>query len=172
MGCRFRSSVTGTGTVSMAAVMFRTPIMPKTQTGRVQPPTLQADVDAVRHQFVRQIDIIVDDEHRAHLSAHLEHRASALGEASPILSVHDVGAGGLSNALPELVHDAALGGKISLRKIPSSERVMSPREIWCNESQERYVLAIARDKLADFEASLRGRPTWNHVVRMYREHRA
>jgi phosphoribosylformylglycinamidine synthase len=77
-------------------------------------------------------------------------RCCALGEASPILSIHDVGAGGLSNALPELVNDSGRGGRFELRKIPSDEPGMSPLEIWCNESQERYVLAVAHDRLDDF----------------------
>ena len=74
----------------------------------------------------------------------------AYGEQSPIISVHDVGAGGLSNALPELIHDANQGGVFELRKIPNDEIGMSPKEIWCNESQERYVLAIDKDKLDAF----------------------
>ncbi len=77
-------------------------------------------------------------------------RCSALGEKSPILSIHDVGAGGLSNALPELVHDSGRGARFELRKIPSDEPSMSPLEIWCNEAQERYVLAVAADQLGNF----------------------
>ena len=69
-------------------------------------------------------------------------RCWQLGDANPILSLHDVGAGGLSNALPELVHGGGAGGTFDLRAIPSEERGMAPREIWCNEAQERYVLAI------------------------------
>ena len=61
----------------------------------------------------------------------------------PILSIHDVGAGGLSNALPELVHGAGRGARIDLRAAPNEEPGMTPREVWCNEAQERYVLAIA-----------------------------
>ncbi len=76
----------------------------------------------------------------------------ALGDASPVLSMHDVGAGGLSNALPELVHDAGRGGNFDIRKVLSDEAGMSPMEIWCNESQERYVLAVAETQLAEFEA--------------------
>ncbi len=72
------------------------------------------------------------------------------GEANPILSIHDVGAGGLSNALPELVHAAGRGAKLDLRAAPSEDSGMSPREIWCNEAQERYVLAIAADDLPAF----------------------
>ena len=79
-------------------------------------------------------------------------RCVALGEATPILSIHDVGAGGLSNALPELVNDAGRGARLELRRIPNDEPGMSPMEIWCNESQERYVLAIDADRLAAFEA--------------------
>src|SRR5258706_1902093 len=75
-----------------------------------------------------------------------------LGEANPILSIHDVGAGGISNALPELAHAGGVGAKFDLRKVPSEEPGMSPREIWSNESQERYVLAIAPASLATFEA--------------------
>ena len=74
------------------------------------------------------------------------------GKESPILSIHDVGAGGLSNALPELIHDADLGGSFELRNIPNAEPSMSPKEIWCNEAQERYVLAVDQNKLKEFEA--------------------
>jgi phosphoribosylformylglycinamidine synthase len=77
-------------------------------------------------------------------------RCWQLGEANPILSIHDVGAGGLSNAVPEIVHAAGRGARIGLRDIPSEDRGMSPREIWCNEAQERYVLAIAPASLAAF----------------------
>ncbi|MCB9689713.1 MAG: phosphoribosylformylglycinamidine synthase, partial [Alphaproteobacteria bacterium] len=79
-------------------------------------------------------------------------RCVALGERNPILSIHDVGAGGLSNALPELCHDAGVGGVFDLRTVPSAERGLSPLEIWCNEAQERYVLAVAADDLPLFEA--------------------
>jgi phosphoribosylformylglycinamidine synthase len=79
-------------------------------------------------------------------------RCNALGAATPIISVHDVGAGGLSNALPELVNDSGRGATFALRKIPSDEPGLSPLEIWCNEAQERYVLAIAPERLAAFEA--------------------
>ena len=79
-------------------------------------------------------------------------RCTALGDDTPVLSIHDVGAGGLSNALPELVHDAGRGARIDLRRIPNDEPGMSPMEIWCNESQERYVLAIDAARLDDFEA--------------------
>ncbi|MFZ1536073.1 MAG: phosphoribosylformylglycinamidine synthase [Chromatiaceae bacterium] len=79
-------------------------------------------------------------------------RCCARGEDSPILFIHDVGAGGLSNALPELVHDAGRGGCFELRAVPNDDPGMSPMEIWCNESQERYVLAIATERLEEFKA--------------------
>jgi len=79
-------------------------------------------------------------------------RCWQLGEANPILSIHDVGAGGLSNALPELVHSAGRGARIELRAIPVEDSGMSPREIWCNEAQERYVLAIAPQSLEVFRS--------------------
>ncbi|MCB1872444.1 MAG: phosphoribosylformylglycinamidine synthase [Gammaproteobacteria bacterium] len=74
------------------------------------------------------------------------------GPDNPILFIHDVGAGGLSNALPELVHDAGRGGSFELRQVPNDEPGMSPLEIWCNEAQERYVLAIDAERLEPFEA--------------------
>ena len=77
---------------------------------------------------------------------------SALGASSPVLSIHDVGAGGLSNALPELAHGAGRGAAIDLRAAPNEEPGMTPREVWCNEAQERYVLAIPPDRLAGFRA--------------------
>jgi phosphoribosylformylglycinamidine synthase len=79
-------------------------------------------------------------------------RCWALGPDSPIVSIHDVGAGGLSNALPELVNDSGRGAAFELRQIPSDEPGMSPLELWCNEAQERYVLAIAPERLAAFQA--------------------
>jgi len=79
-------------------------------------------------------------------------RCWQLQEANPILSIHDVGAGGLSNALPELIYGGGMGGTIELRAILSEESGMTPREIWCNESQERYVLAIAPTDLDRFQA--------------------
>jgi phosphoribosylformylglycinamidine synthase len=74
----------------------------------------------------------------------------ALGAENPIAFIHDVGAGGLSNALPELVNDGGRGGRFNLRKIPNDEPGMSPLEIWCNESQERYVLAIPATRIELF----------------------
>jgi len=82
-------------------------------------------------------------------------RCNILGDNSPILSIHDVGAGGLSNAFPELVHDSSRGAHFELRAIPNAEPSMSPMEIWCNEAQERYVLAISGDRFGEFEAIAR-----------------
>ena len=79
-------------------------------------------------------------------------RCIAAGEENPILSIHDVGAGGLSNALPEIVNDQEKGAHLDLRQIPSGEPGLSPRELWCNEAQERYVLAIAPERVAAFAA--------------------
>ena len=79
-------------------------------------------------------------------------RCWALGDGNPILSIHDVGAGGLSNALPELAHSAQRGARFELRDVPSEEPGMSPLQIWCNEAQERYVLAIAPADLERFRA--------------------
>ena len=79
-------------------------------------------------------------------------RCVALGERNPILWFHDVGAGGLSNAIPELLHDSGVGGVIDLAKVPSDDPSLSPMQLWCNESQERYVLGVAQERLADFAA--------------------
>ena len=79
-------------------------------------------------------------------------RCWQLGPANPVLSIHDVGAGGLSNAFPELVHAAGRGAVLDLRAAPSEDSGMSPREIWCNEAQERYVLAIEPQSLKAFAA--------------------
>ncbi len=79
-------------------------------------------------------------------------RCWQMGADNPIISIHDVGAGGLSNAMPELVNDAGRGGRFELRAIPNDEPGMSPMEIWCNESQERYVLAIAPEDMERFAA--------------------
>ncbi|MBI2770818.1 MAG: phosphoribosylformylglycinamidine synthase [Burkholderiales bacterium] len=76
----------------------------------------------------------------------------AEGEANPILAIHDVGAGGLSNAFPELSNDAGRGARFDLRAVPLEESGLAPKEIWCNESQERYVMAIAPESLAQFQA--------------------
>ncbi|MFC5527141.1 phosphoribosylformylglycinamidine synthase [Rhodanobacter ginsengisoli] len=76
----------------------------------------------------------------------------ARGDNNPIVSVHDVGAGGLSNAIPELLNDAGVGGVIDLSKIPCDDPSLSPMQVWSNESQERYVLAIGPEQLAEFEA--------------------
>lgn len=79
-------------------------------------------------------------------------RCWQLGDANPIVSIHDVGAGGLSNAMPELVNDAGRGARFELRAIPNDEPGMSPMEIWCNEAQERYVLAIKPEDMERFAA--------------------
>jgi len=79
-------------------------------------------------------------------------RCWALGEANPILLIHDVGAGGLSNAVPEVVAHSQRGARIDLRAVPNDEPGMTPMEIWCNEAQERYVLAIAPRDLTSFAA--------------------
>lgn len=79
-------------------------------------------------------------------------RCAALGVDNPILSAHDVGAGGLSNAIPELLHDAGVGGVIDLDKVPRDDASLSPMQLWCNESQERYVLGVARERLEAFAA--------------------
>jgi len=82
-------------------------------------------------------------------------RCWLLGEANPILSAHDVGAGGLSNALPELLNDSEVGGEIDLARVPSDDPGLSPMQLWCNEAQERYALGIAAERLAEFEALCR-----------------
>jgi phosphoribosylformylglycinamidine synthase len=79
-------------------------------------------------------------------------RCWQLGDANPIVSIHDIGAGGLSNALPELVNDAGCGGHFHLREVHNEEPGMSPMQIWCNEAQERYVLAIHAEHRALFDA--------------------
>jgi phosphoribosylformylglycinamidine synthase len=78
-------------------------------------------------------------------------RCTALGEANPIFSIHDVGAGGLSNAIPEILDQSHRGGRIDLRAIPNDEPGMTPLEIWSNEAQERYVLTVSADRLSEFE---------------------
>ena len=78
-------------------------------------------------------------------------RCWALEKDNPISFIHDVGAGGLSNAFPELVSDGGLGGKFELRKVPNDEPDMSPYEIWSNESQERYVIAVPQEKMETFD---------------------
>jgi len=91
-------------------------------------------------------------------NAEMERRAQEVidrcwqrGEENPIAFIHDVGAGGLSNAFPELVKDGGCGGEFDLRKIPRGQEGLSPLETWCNEAQERYVLAIAPSDLVEFE---------------------
>ncbi|MDO7597331.1 MAG: phosphoribosylformylglycinamidine synthase [Pseudomonadota bacterium] len=79
-------------------------------------------------------------------------RCVALDDKNPIVAIHDVGAGGLSNAFPELVNDSGRGGRFELRVVPNDESSMSPMEIWCNESQERYVLGINPEDVELFQA--------------------
>lgn len=79
-------------------------------------------------------------------------RCVAMGADNPILWFHDVGAGGLSNAIPELLHDSGVGGVIDLGKVPSDDPSLSPMQLWCNESQERYVLGVPQARLAEFAA--------------------
>ncbi|MFC0676910.1 phosphoribosylformylglycinamidine synthase [Lysobacter korlensis] len=74
----------------------------------------------------------------------------ARGEQNPIATAHDVGAGGLSNAVPELLHDSGLGGVIDLNQVPSDDPSLSPMQLWCNESQERYVLGVPPARLDEF----------------------
>jgi len=102
-------------------------------------------------------------------------RCWTLGENNPIASIHDVGAGGLSNAIPELLHDGGVGGRLELRAIPTADPSMSPMAIWCNESQERYVLAVAEKNLAVLEEICRrercpmadlGPATEQHLLRV------
>ncbi len=77
-------------------------------------------------------------------------RCCALGDDNPMRLIHDVGAGGLSNALPELAADASRGARFELRDVPNADEGMSPMEIWCNEAQERYVMAVAPEDLSKF----------------------
>ncbi len=79
-------------------------------------------------------------------------RCWQMGEDNPIAFIHDVGAGGLSNAFPELVKDGGRGGRFELRNIPNDEPGMTPLEIWCNEAQERYVMAVAPSRMPAFQA--------------------
>ncbi len=79
-------------------------------------------------------------------------RCVALAADNPIRWFHDVGAGGLSNAIPELLHDSGVGGIIDLERVPSDDPSLSPMQLWCNESQERYVLGVPQARLAEFTA--------------------
>lgn len=106
-------------------------------------------------------------------------RCWQMGDDNPIAFIHDVGAGGLSNALPELVKDGESGGIFSLRQIPNAEPGMSPLEIWCNEAQERYVLAVTPENLSVFEQicqrercpyAVVGEATDEEVIRLRDEH--
>ena len=89
---------------------------------------------------------------------------NAMAEDTPILSIHDVGAGGLSNAVPEVIHDCDLGGRFELRDILCADSSLSPMQIWCNESQERYVIALKADRLEEFkELCARERCLYAHI---------
>jgi phosphoribosylformylglycinamidine synthase len=77
---------------------------------------------------------------------------NAMGDDTPIVSIHDIGAGGLSNAVPEIIHDCEQGGRFELRKVNNDDQGMSPMQIWCNEAQERYVVAIKPEALKLFES--------------------
>ncbi len=77
---------------------------------------------------------------------------NAMGHETPIVSIHDIGAGGLSNAVPEIIHDCDRGGRFELRKVNNADSGMSPMQIWCNEAQERYVVAIKPESLELFTA--------------------
>lgn len=77
---------------------------------------------------------------------------NSLGQDTPIISIHDIGAGGLSNAVPEIIHDCERGGRFELRKVNIADKGMSPMQIWCNEAQERYVIAIKPESLDLFAA--------------------
>jgi phosphoribosylformylglycinamidine synthase len=90
-------------------------------------------------------------------------RCCAMGNDSPILLIHDVGAGGLSNAVPEAVDHSKHGATINLRDVPNAERGLSPMAIWCNEAQERYVLIVDRERTGEF-AAICARENCPHAV--------
>ncbi len=96
-----------------------------------------------------------DNPEMEHRCQEVIDRCWQMGNDNPIAFIHDVGAGGLSNALPELVKDGGVGGIFSLRDVPSDETSMAPHAIWCNESQERYVIAVKSDDLSVFDALCR-----------------
>ncbi|MCX7097873.1 MAG: phosphoribosylformylglycinamidine synthase [Methylococcales bacterium] len=77
---------------------------------------------------------------------------NSLGNDTPIISIHDIGAGGLSNAVPEIIHDCGRGGRFELRNVHNADIGMSPMQIWCNEAQERYVVAIKPESLPLFSS--------------------
>jgi phosphoribosylformylglycinamidine synthase len=77
---------------------------------------------------------------------------NSMGNDTPIISIHDIGAGGLSNAVPEIIHDCSRGGQFELRNVHNADKGMSPMQIWCNEAQERYVVAIKPESLPMFSA--------------------
>ena len=93
-----------------------------------------------------------DNPEMEHRCQEVIDRCWQLGEDNPIRFIHDVGAGGLSNALPELVKDGGCGGRFALERIPSADSGLSPLELWCNEAQERYVLAVEAGDIERFDA--------------------
>jgi phosphoribosylformylglycinamidine synthase len=95
-----------------------------------------------------------------------------LGAGNPILAIHDVGAGGLSNAFPELAEGAGVGAAFDLREVPLEETGLAPKEIWCNESQERYVLAIAPESLPQLQGFAERERCPLSVVGRATEHKA
>ncbi|RDW71491.1 phosphoribosylformylglycinamidin [Coleophoma cylindrospora] len=102
--------------------------------------SVELDFDSVQRgnpEMERRAQMVIDS-------------CTALGDSNPIAFIHDVGAGGLSNALPELVKDAGFGGKFELRQVESADRSMSPLQIWCCEAQERYVMLVNQDGLNRF----------------------
>ena len=97
-----------------------------------------ASVQRENPEIQRRVQMVID-------------QCTSLGSANPIIAIHDVGAGGISNALPELVNDSDRGAIFDLRKVPCADSSMSPMEIWCNESQERFVLAVSDSDLPLFQ---------------------
>lgn len=94
---------------------------------------------------------MIDTNSRVPRAQEVINACTAMGPQNPIKFIHDVGAGGLSNALPELVHDAGLGATFELREIDSADESMSPLQVWCCEAQERYVMAVGQDGLNVFK---------------------
>ncbi len=120
-----------------------------------------------------------DNPEMEHRCQEVIDRCWQMGDDNPIAFIHDVGAGGLSNALPELVKDGGVGGIFSLRDVPSDESSMAPHAIWCNESQERYVIAVKSDDLSLFDTMCRrerapyavvGQATEQHHLRLDDSH--
>ncbi len=121
------------------------------QTGGETPDTPHAAVGSTHQQDLDFASVQRDNAEMERRAQEVIDRCWQLGERNPIAFIHDVGAGGLSNAFPELVKDGGMGGRFALNAIPQAEEGLSPLEIWCNEAQERYVLAVAPEDLALFE---------------------